>query len=331
MNVPLQTLAFVAGAAVSLATSAVLVSRLERVAERFAFTEALLGMVAALAADAPEISAAISAVSHHQRDIGIGVVLGSNVFNLAAMLGLGAIVAGHIGLHRRVVVLGGAVAVAIALVSLLMALAVLSPPVALALMLCVLVPYTLLIGLPHRLLGRRSPGRAVAWLSRAVAEEELELSEAIRPRRGRPRDAVVAVVALVVVVIASVTMERAASSLGTHFGVSEIVIGAVVLAAVTSLPNAVSGLHLGRKGRGAAMLSVSLNSNTLNVVLGLTVPALVVGLAAPSAPGTLVTAWYAGMTVVVLGMAYAGRGLSRLAGWLLVAGYLAFVVALAAV
>ena len=109
-GVVLAVAAFPAGAAVSLATSWLLVSRLERIGERLGLSEALLGMVAALAADAPEISAAVSALASHQQRVGAGVVLGSNVFNLAALLGLGAVVAGRIGLHRKVVVLGGAVA-----------------------------------------------------------------------------------------------------------------------------------------------------------------------------------------------------------------------------
>src|SRR3984885_5297702 len=108
--------AFVLGAVVSLVTSWVLVSRLERVGERIGLSEALLGMVAALAADAPEVTSAITALSHRQQAIGAGVVIGSNVFNLAALLGLGALVAGRIGLHRRVIVLGGAVALWVAAV-----------------------------------------------------------------------------------------------------------------------------------------------------------------------------------------------------------------------
>jgi hypothetical protein len=47
------------------------------------------------------------------------VVLGSNVFNLVALLGLGAIVAGGISLHRRVVVLGGTVALIVGIACLL--------------------------------------------------------------------------------------------------------------------------------------------------------------------------------------------------------------------
>ena len=45
-----------------------------------------LGMLAALAADAPEITAAVTALIHHDPHIGAGVVIGSNVFNLAALL-----------------------------------------------------------------------------------------------------------------------------------------------------------------------------------------------------------------------------------------------------
>jgi len=56
-------------------------------------------------------------LSHHQRTVGAGVVIGSNVFNLTALLGLGAIVAERIGLHCRVVIFGGFVALWVAIVS----------------------------------------------------------------------------------------------------------------------------------------------------------------------------------------------------------------------
>src|SRR5438477_5996838 len=79
---------FALSAAVSLGTSWVLVSRLERVGLRLGLSEALLGMLAALAANAPEITAAVAALAGGHTRIGAGVALGSNVFNLAALLGL---------------------------------------------------------------------------------------------------------------------------------------------------------------------------------------------------------------------------------------------------
>jgi hypothetical protein len=55
---------------------------------------------------------------------------------------------------------------------------------------------------------------------------------------------------------------------------------------------AVSAVYLARRGRGAATLSTALNSNSLNVTAGLLIPAIVLGLAKPSATGLLVAGWY---------------------------------------
>ena len=123
--------------------------------------------------------------------------------------------------------------------------------VGLALVLMALVPYTFL--LRYTAFGPSTGWvclRWAGWLAEAVVEEESELEEAIRPRRGRPIDALVAVGALAVVVVASVVMEQGASALGVRYGIADIVIGALVLAAVTSLPNAVAAVYLARRGRG---------------------------------------------------------------------------------
>lgn len=332
MSIGLSVTAFAAGAVISLASSWVLVSRLERVGERLGLSEALLGMLAALAADAPEITSSITALSSHQRTIGAGVVIGSNVFNLAALLGLGAIVAGRIGLHRKVVALGGGVAIWVGIVCLLAVVGVVSAAVAVVLVLVVLLPYLLLLSGARSKLSRLPiPRRWATWLALAVNEEELELVVAIRPPRGRPRDSIEAVVALVLVIGASVAMERGAATLGTRFTVAPVVVGGLVLAGVTSLPNAVAAIYLAGKGRGAAALSTAFNSNTFNVLAGLLIPATVVGLARPSGPGELVVGWYVGLTALTLALAYVGHGLRRWAGWLIVVSYAVFVVLLALV
>ena len=113
--------------------------------------------------------------------------------------------------------------------------------------------------------------------------------------------------ALVVVVAASIAMERGAASLGVHFAVPEIIVGGLVLAAVTSLPNAVSAIYLARRGRGAATLSTALNSNSLNVTAGLLIPAAIIGLAKPSESGILIAGWYLGLTALTLALAYSAR------------------------
>ena len=322
---------FAAGVAVSLAASWVLVTRLERLGERAGISEALLGVLAALAADAPEITAAVTALTHRQASVGAGVVIGSNVFNLAALLGLAAVVAGQIALHRRVVLLSGAVGVWIAAVCLLVVVGVLTPLAGLLAVAAVLVPYLVVLGLRPRQLARLPVSRAwTGWLTTAIHEQEAELEEAIHPGRGSWRDGVTGAAALLVVVAASTLMERAATTVGGHFGVPGIVTGGLVLAVVTSLPNAVAAIYLARRGRGAAALSTALNSNALNVTLGLLLPAAIIGLGPRTGPGTLVAAWYAGLTILALILAWRHRGLRRGHGALIVAAYLMFVVSLLA-
>jgi cation:H+ antiporter len=325
---PILVVLFLASAGVSLGTSWLLVSRLERVGVRFAFTEALLGMVAALAADAPEITASATAMAGNHARIGAGVVIGSNVFNLAALLGLSAVIAGRIALHRRVVLMEGVVAVSVALICVAVVTGLISPVAGLVLAGCAIGPYVVLLGVPHERLARaRLPARLVGWLAGAVHEEEIEVEPSLDLRFGGRTDAVVALVAVAVVVGASVAMEQTASKFGTRHAVPDIVVGGIVLAAVTSLPNAVAAIYLARRGRGAATLSAAMNSNALNVAVGLLVPAVIVGLKTSSGQATLIAAWYLAMTALALPVAWFARGFDRRHGALTILAYAAFCVA----
>jgi cation:H+ antiporter len=317
---------FLAGAAVSLSASYVLVTRLERIGGRLGLSEALLGVLAALAADAPEITSAVTALTTHQAKVGAGVILGSNVFNLAALLGLGAVVAGRIALHRRVILLGGVVGAWIALVCLVVVLGLIPAAAGLVAALAALVPYLVVLGAGRARLARIPLARRwEAWLATAVSEEEAELEEVIHPARGRGRDVAVAVAMLAVVVIASVAMERAATMLGTRFAIPQIITGGVVLAAVTSLPNSVAAVYLAARGRGAAMLSTTLNSNALNVTVGLLIPATITGLGAPSGQSALIAVWSLVLTLISLAFAYRDSGMSRATGAFVIGAYLVFL------
>jgi cation:H+ antiporter len=322
----LASFSFLFGTLISLGASWLLVTRLERVGDRFGVSEALLGAMAALAADAPEITSSISAISQHQFGIGVGVVVGSNVFNIAALLGLGAVVAGAIPLHRRVVALAGVVALWIAGATVVTTTRTITPLEGVVLVGVVLVGYVILTGLPERaLLWLRIPRRWAGWLSGAIVDEAIELNFGVLPR-GSSFDGVVALGSLAVVVGASVAMERGAATLGHHFHVADAVIGGVVLAAVTSLPNAVAGVYLAKRGRASAALSTALNSNNFNVFAGLLIPGALLGLAEPSGVGTFTALSFLVLTALVVVVAYVSGTLKRRIGWTIIALYGLFVV-----
>src|SRR5207247_6872342 len=119
----LVALLLLAGAfALTVASSVVLARELDRIGERLGFSEALLGIVTAVGADAPEIASAVAAVVAGHEDTGVGVVVGSNVFNLAALLGVSALIAGPVRIHRHGLLLNGGVAVVVAIIGALVAI-----------------------------------------------------------------------------------------------------------------------------------------------------------------------------------------------------------------
>ena len=325
-SLTLSAVGFPVAGVFSLGASYVMVSRIERLAGRFGLSEAILGLLVAVAADAPEITSSVTASSHGQQGIGIGVVVGSNVFNLAALLGLGALVARRIHLYRRVVAFEGATAIWIAAVTVLVVAAGWPAAVGLVLVLAGVVPYVLVLAADTALLRRFGLSqRAAQWLAETVVEEEEELAQGIYPLPAGRQDAVVLAASLIVVVLASAVMERTGETVGDHLHLSSLVIGGIVLAAVTSLPNAVGAVFLASRGRGSAVLSEAMNSNMINVVAGLFVPGLFLGLGRASGQGNLVTVWCLALTAVSLAVALARRGLSRWDGLGVIAGYLAFV------
>ena len=110
----LLVLVFAGSLALTLGASIVFARRLDRLGSRFGWPEAIVGLLTATAADAPELSSAVIAIAHGSSAVGVGVVVGSNLFNLAAMVGAVALVArAPIRIGRRELVQEAAVALAV--------------------------------------------------------------------------------------------------------------------------------------------------------------------------------------------------------------------------
>ncbi len=79
---------FVVSLVVTLAAARLFARRLDRLGTRFGFPEALVGVLTAVAADGPEVTSALVALAKGAHNVSVGVLIGSNAFNLAAMIGL---------------------------------------------------------------------------------------------------------------------------------------------------------------------------------------------------------------------------------------------------
>jgi Ca2+/Na+ antiporter len=77
-----------------------------------------------------------------------------------------------------------------------------------------------------------------------------------------------------------------------------------------------------------AVVSESLNSNTLNIIGGISLAALVFGLAESSPRILFSTFWLLGMSVIAIAAAGSRKGMSRCGGALLIMLYLVYVAAI---
>jgi cation:H+ antiporter len=316
-----------AGLALVSVSGVVLSGQIERVAERLRLTAGLLGIVSALGADSPEISSAVYALLRGHRDVGVGVVLGSNVYNLAVILGLSALVSrkgvrvGHRGLW-----LNGGVALVVTLLAALLVLRLFSGWLTLGLALCVFVPYvaasSLGAGRIHRL---PLPVPVKHFLCDAIANVERDVRRPEIPKRGGALDALALVPSLVSVVVGSFIMVRGAVDLADHWRISRSLVGILVLSVLTSIPNTIAAVQFARHGRGTAVLSEALNSNSINVLCGLCAPVMVLGPTAPSTDAVIALVGLGTVTAATMVFGSIGGGIRALEGVALLALYVAFV------
>src|SRR5689334_15359437 len=156
---------FVSSLALSAASSAVMARRLDQATAWLRFPEGLVGLVTALGADTPEISSALTGIMSGNHDLGLGVIFGSNIFNLAALLGLSAIVAGHIRVGRPGVLLNGAVALWITGVIAAQAVGILPPLWVGILLAAALLPYIALLSIEAEKVAEfPGPASVTKWL-----------------------------------------------------------------------------------------------------------------------------------------------------------------------
>jgi cation:H+ antiporter len=300
MSVPFAAVLFVVSLCATLGAASVFAERLDELGERLGLPEGLLGLLTAAGADAPELATAIAALATGEKNVGFGVVVGSNVFNLAAMIGLSAFVAGEVRIRGDALALEGGVALGVTLVMALLAFRALPAWAALVASLSIVVPYTIVafrreLGEPRH--GEHADGRSLLLIPPALA----------------------------VIVLGSVGMVHAGLRLGHAAGLSNALIGVLMLAVVTSIPNAYTGVRLGRARRGSALVSETMNSNTINLVGGLAIPALFVG-ATTSGLAQADGIWLLAVTALAVLFLAPAAGARRAAGVILLLSWISFAV-----
>lgn len=261
--------------------------------------------IAAFATSSPELAVSVLAALDGTPQLGLGDALGSNVVNLALVLGLTLLVAGvqrpGIGIRREV---------------------------------AVVVAAPILIGL-LAMDGTLSRGDAAVLLAAFAAWLTTVLRTAHAHRRTRPPavgggsdlgHAAAGVGGLLLLVVAGRLIVPASRALAAAWGIDDYVIGATVVALGTSTPELATALVSKLRGHEEVGLGTLLGSNLFNGLFIVAVAALVHPI--PVRVAELVPTLGAGVLVALLVVPGRSGELGRGRGALLLCCYAAYVVLL---
>ncbi|SFR36461.1 calcium/sodium antiporter [Halogeometricum limi] len=283
-----------------------LVDSVVRLARRLGLSELTIGLtIVAAGTSTPELVVTTDAALAGLGAIAVGNVVGSNIYNLAFILGVVSLVR-VIPIERSLVHRDGVVLVASTLVGAAVMLDLTISRVEGAVLVVLFVAYTgylLRTGAGPDDSAPDTPGISTQLTERVTF---------------RGRDAVLLVVGLVVVLVSGDLMVGAASTLARAAGISDSVIGATIVAAGTSTPEFAVSLVAMRQGRIGVSVGNVVGSNVFNM-LGILGIASVVRPLSFGAVALESVAWLTVIVVVMVAALWTGRKLSRPEGALFAA------------
>jgi cation:H+ antiporter len=178
---------------------------------------------------------------------------------------------------------------------------------------------------------RLDPDEELAEETRRAETSGATLGGRARPHTGKGLAAVMMTIGLLLLVGGTDLLVQGARGVGTQLGMSERMLGLTVISLGTALPELLGSLVAASRGHSALAIGSVIGSNLLNVFLVLGITGYLEDIRFAEA-GAMHMAELVGLVAITLLGVLVLRGsrrISRLEGALLVAAYVAFIVAAA--
>jgi len=309
----LAGVALLAGGGELLVRGAVSLARLLRV------STVVIGLtIVAMGTSAPELAASLTAALRGSGDVAVGNVVGSNILNVALIVGVAALIA-PIAVHLSAVRMEWPVMLAFSAVTVAVAWDGTIGRLDGVLLLAGLVTFT---GVLVRT-ARRRPADPDA----AILTPEVEGLTVVAARHRALVDVSLVLGGLVLLVAGAQLLVRGAVTIAQVAGLSERVIGLTIVAAGTSLPELATSLIAARRGEAEIALANVIGSNMFNLGAILGVVAIVRPQAvSPDGVGDLW--WMLAYAVALFPIMRSNMRVSRGEGVLLLASYAVYLLLL---
>lgn len=265
--------------------------------------------VVAFGTSAPELAVSIKAALAGQGDVAAGNVIGSNIFNIAAILGLSALIL-PLSVHAKLIRFDIPLMIGVTVVAIAMMWDSELSRVEGILLFTGLLIY---VWATFRFTSRDS---------KAVEDEAS--AELPKPGRSVLAEIIMIIGGLAALVIGADMFVRGAIALAQWFGLSEAVIGLTIVAAGTSLPELATSIVAACRRHTDIAVGNVVGSNIFNIlaILGLT------GIIKPFSTQNIIAVDSISMlifAVLLLPLAATGFHLKRWEGAVLLGGYVVYI------
>lgn len=241
-----------------------LIEESERIALRFHISEFVIGAtLIAIGTSLPEMAASISASLEGKSQMAVANVIGSNIFNIAMILGVIFIIAKSINPDRDFFAKDSYWALVPIMVFVLMILDGEISRFDGILLLLLMGAYILFL-----------LSEATGLINDQLEELSNEIEEEGKATFAWSKTLPLLLLGFILVVVGANFTIESASSIATSFGVSEWVIGIIMLSLGTSLPELIVGVTAALKNRVEMAIGNIIGSNMANTTIVLGVAAL---------------------------------------------------------
>lgn len=281
------------------------------IAERFGISPFVIGLViVGFGTSTPELAVNLSAALKGSTDIAVGNVVGSNIANVALILGCAALVTPLV-VQLRMVRLELPIMIAISLGLWALAAGGSISRVEGAIMVAAFVAFMLLL---------------LRTSKQEPRDVQAEYADEVRHVRSPWLTAAFLVGGLAMLMGGGWLCVDASVGLARGLGLSELVIGLTIVAVGTSLPELASSVAAAWRGHTDIAIGNVIGSNIYNVLCVLGITAMIAPL--PTTGATLM--WLdlpvmVGFAIVLVPMMMIARRISRVAGVLLLVAYAAYL------
>jgi len=279
------------------------------ISNKLGVSQLVIGLtVVSFGTSAPELAVSISAAMQGLSDVALGNVVGSNIVNIGAVLGISAIIS-PITISKSVIRKEVPIMIGVSFLLLAIILDGKIDFVDGALLVVGIIVFT--------------------WYSYRSTKKDTDIEKIpvsqVLQKNVFPKSIIFMIAGLLLLIGGSFLTVDNAVIIGTSFGISELFMGLTVVAIGTSLPELITSVVAARKGHADLAVGNIVGSNIFNIMAILGISSLISGITVSEQVLIDVGVMLA-FSLVLIPIMRSGFIISRKEGILLIAGYVGYVI-----